>query len=92
MRQPCLCDRFVLSLINRQQISKKDFEENIGIRLSDNGRKKFIKSWQERKKEIITHPFLKEKIEIGLLPHVQSLMLARKIRGDLSSYPVFIYR
>jgi len=87
-----LCDRFVLSLINRQQISKKDFEENIGIRLSDNGRKKFIKSWQERKKEIITHPFLKEKIEIGLLPHVQSLMLARKIRGVLSSYPVFIYR
>lgn len=87
-----LCDRFVLSLINRQQISAKDFEENIGIRLSDNGRRKFIQAWQERKKETIIHPFLKEKVEIGLLPHIQAQMLARKIRGDLASYPVFIYK
>lgn len=85
-------DRFVLSLINRKQITKSDFlyQGDEGVVLNENGRKIFLTAWQARKKEIITHPFLQEKIPIGLIPFAQAMLLARCIRGDLDSYPVFL--
>jgi CRISPR-associated protein Cas1 len=58
----------------------------------DDGRKKIIKLWQEKKREEITHPFLKEKITWGLVPHVQALLLARYLRGDLDAYPPFLWK
>ena len=87
-------DRFVLSLINRKQISKSDFmfQGDEGIILTDNGRKAFLTAWQNRKKEIITHPFLNEKISIGLIPFAQAMLLARCVRGDLDDYPVFLIK
>lgn len=89
-----LGDRFVLSLINRKQISSSDFlfQGEQGVTLTDNGRKIFLTAWQNRKKEIITHPFLQEKIPVGLIPHVQAMLMARCVRGDLDSYPVFILK
>lgn len=88
-----LCDRFVISLINLKQIQSKDFDTKDGaFNLSDDARKTVIREWQQRKKEIITHPFLKEKIEIGLIPYCQSMLLARHIRGDIDGYPPFIWR
>lgn len=87
-------DRFVLTLINKKIVSSKDFEEKEsgGILLADSGRQKFISFWQQKKKEIITHPFLQEKVEWGLLPYVQAMLLARFIRGDLDGYPPFIWK
>ncbi|MDE5657010.1 MAG: type I-C CRISPR-associated endonuclease Cas1c [Muribaculaceae bacterium] len=87
-----LCDRFVLSMINRRQITARDFTDNGGVRMTDDARRKFLAAWQERKRETIVHPFLKEKVPIGLLPHIQAMMLARHFRGDLDNYPVFIFR
>lgn len=87
-----LCDRFVLSLINRRQITARDFTDNGGVRMTDDARRKFIAAWQDRKRETIMHPFLKEKVAIGLLPHIQAMMLARYFRGDIEKYPVFIFR
>lgn len=87
-----LGDRFILSLINKRQISQKDFicQGENSIILSDNGRRIFISAWQTRKKEIITHPYLNEKIEIGLLPQIQASMLAKFLRSDIDDYPVFL--
>lgn len=87
-----LGDRLVLSLINRRQITIKDFmkQGDEGIIMTDNGRKNILSAWQQRKKETITHPYLNEKISIGLLPYVQAMMLARFIRKDLDDYPVFL--
>lgn len=89
-----LGDRFVLSLINRKQISASDFlyQGEKGVVLTDSGRKTFLTAWQTRKKETITHPFLQEKIPIGLIPHAQAMLLARCIRGDLDTYPVFLVK
>jgi len=89
-----LGDRFVLSLINRKQITRSDFlyQGEEGVKLTDNGRKIFLTAWQLRKKEIVTHPYLQEKIPIGLLPYAQSMLLARCIRGDIDSYPVFLMK
>ena len=89
-----LGDRFVLSLINRKQLNINDFisQGDLGVIMTDSAKKTFIAAWQNRKKEIITHPFLNEKMPIGLLPYIQSMLLARYIRGDIDNYPVFIIK
>ena len=93
LRAP-VADRFVLSLINMNQIKGEDFiyEDNGAVLIKEDSRKKIIKLWQERKKETLTHPFLKEKIEWGLVPFVQALLLARYIREDLDGYPPFLWK
>lgn len=92
--RPHFADRFVLSLINRNEVSESDFEfqSSGAVYLSSDSRKKFLSSWQNRKKEDITHPFLKEKVEWGLVPYCQALLLARTIRGDLDGYPPFLWK
>ncbi len=91
--RPVFADRFALSIINRKQITGKGFakKESGGIIMDDETRKKAIGLWQERKKEEIIHPFLKERIEFGLIPYVQALLLARHLRGDLDAYPPFFW-
>lgn len=89
-----LADRFVLTLINLKIIRKEHFsiQKDGAVLLTDEGRKIFFKAWQSHKKEVITHPFLKEKVEWGLVPHVQAMLLARTIRGDLEEYPPFLWK
>ena len=89
-----LGDRLVLSMINRKQVTKKDFirQGDDSFVMTDECRKELLTTWQKRKKEIIEHPYLKEKIPIGLLPYVQSMLLARFLREDLDDYPVFLMR
>lgn len=84
-------DRFVLSIINRKQITAKDFiiKESGGVLLTGEGRRTFLEAWQKRKNESIMHPFLQETVEIGLIPYVQAMLLARFIRGDIEAYPPF---
>ena len=92
--RPFLADRMVLSLINRQQVTSRDFiqSETGAVLLKEKPRKKILTAWQERKKDEITHPFLNEKIRIGLIPHTQALLLARHLRGDLNAYPPFFWK
>ena len=89
-----LGDRFVLSLINRKQISPNDFlyQGEQGVTMTDNGRRIFLTAWQNRKKETLVHPFLNEKINVGLIPYVQSMLMARFIRNDIDDYPVFLIK
>ena len=87
-------DRFVLTSINKKSICGRDFveKESGGILLTEDGRKKFLSLWQQKKKEEIVHPFLQEKVEWGLLPYVQAMLLAKYIRGDIDEYPPFVWR
>ena len=89
-----LGDRLVLSLINRKQVSPNDFvrQGESGVVMTENCRKTVLTAWQNRKKETFVHPYLGEKIPIGLLPYAQALLLARAIRGDIDDYPVFLIR
>lgn len=92
--RPVLADRLALSLINRGQLAADDFveEEAGGIRLKDDARKAVLVAWQERKRDQLKHPFLGESLSLGLLAHVQALLLARHLRGDLDGYPAFLWR
>lgn len=87
-------DRFVLSLINRRTLTKDDFvkKENGAVIMVDQARRKFLKAWQQKKQDKITHPYLKEKIQWGLVPHSQALLLARYLRNDLDEYPPFLWK
>mgnify|MGYP002232898013 CR=1 FL=1 len=87
-------DRLVISCINQKIITAKHLQkqENGAVLLTDDGRKAFLTAWQNKKKEEITHPFLKEKLPWGLVPYVQALLLARALRGDLEVYPPFFWK
>ena len=89
-----MADRFVLTLINNRVLSAKDFDRqgSGAVLLTDTGRKTFLKQWQERKKEKITHPYLDEKLAWGMVPYAQALLLARYLRGDLDEYPPFLWK
>ncbi len=92
--RPYLADRFVLKLINNKIIKENDFviKENGCVLITEEARKTILTVWQKRKKEFIIHPFLGEKIEIGRIPYVQSLLLARYLRGDLEEYPPYLMK
>lgn len=89
-----LGDRLVLSLINRRQVNAKDFlfQGDESVIMTDSCRKILLSAWQARKKETILHLYLNEKIPIGLLPYVQTTLLARFLRSELDDYPVFLIR
>lgn len=92
LRAP-LCDRFVLALLNRGQLSARDFDrEEEAVLLNERGRKTVLTAWQKRKFEEINHPFLNEKLPIGMIPYVQAMLFARVLRGDLDEYPPFVWR
>ena len=92
--RPCLAERFVLTLVNNREFGQKDFTFSTGggVYLCDEGRRTFLRRWQERKREPLTHPFLGEKICWGLVPFLQSLLLARYLRDDLDEYPPFLWK
>lgn len=87
-------DRFVVSLINNRMLNSQSFElqEDGAVVLTEKTRKLILSQWQERKKEVITHPYLEEKMPWGLIPHIQALLLSRCIRGDLEEYPAFLWK
>lgn len=89
-----LADRFCLSLVNNQMIKPDHFDikENGACFLNSDGKKLFLAAWQKRKQETIRHPFLDEKLEWGLVPYAQALLLARFLRGDLDEYPPFLWK
>jgi len=87
-------DRLTLSLINRKQIQSCHFElqESGAVWMNDKGRKIVLDAWQQRKQEEIMHPFIGEKIKMGLIPHVQATLLSRHLRGELDDYPPFLWK
>lgn len=92
--RPFFADRLALSLINLNQVQGKGFEEkeNGAVFMDDDTRKTVLVAYQKRKQDEIIHPFTNEKVSIGLLFHIQALLLARHLRGDLDAYPPFIWK
>lgn len=92
--RPYFADRLVLSLVNRRQLTAKDFRslDNGATLLTDEGRKAVLVAYQERKRDELQHPFLDEKVTVGLLWFIQAQLLARYLRGDLDAYPPFVWK
>jgi CRISPR-associated protein Cas1 len=92
--RPVLADRLALTLVNRRQLTAKDFVEREGgaWSLTDTGRRTVVTSYQQRKQEEVQHPVANQRVPLGLVPHIQARLLARHLRGDLECYPPFLYR
>lgn len=92
--RPAIADRFVLALVNKRIVNGKDFiqKENGAVLLKDDSRRTVLAEWQNRKKDTLEHPFLKEKMEWGLVPFAQAMLLGRYLRGDLDAYPPFLWK
>jgi len=92
--RPFLADRLALSLINLRQVQAGGFKKNEGggVIMDDDTRKQVLVAYQTRKQDEILHPFIDEKVTIGLLPHIQALLMARYLRGDLDGYPPFVWK
>jgi CRISPR-associated protein Cas1 len=92
--RPVIADRLALSLVNRRQVQASGFRrtESGGVVMDDATRKEVLVAYQKRKQEEIQHPFLQERVAFGLVPHLQAMLLARFIRGDLDGYPSFLWK
>lgn len=92
--RPHFADRLALTMINRNQVDSSGFviKENGAVIMDDKTRKEVLIAWQKRKQEEITHPYLQEKVSLGLVPYIQAMLLARHIRGDLEDYPPFFWK
>lgn len=90
----CIVERFVIGLINLKILNENDFETQVSgaVYLNYDGRKKVLERWQAKKRTDILHPYLNQKIQLGLLPYVQSNLLAKYIRGDIEEYPNFLLK
>lgn len=89
-----MADRLVLTLINRRMVRPEGFfqKENGAVLMDDDTRKTILTAWQNKKRETIVHPFLGEKLEWGLIPYAQAMLLARYLRGDTDGYPPFLWK
>jgi len=92
--RPVLADRIALSLVNLRQVQSKGFTrlESGAVVMDEETRRTVIVAWQKRKQEEIIHPFLGEKVAMGLVPLIQAQLLSRHLRGDLDGYPPFLWR
>ncbi len=92
--RPVLGDRFALTLVNTLQIDPSGFtqKENGAVMMDDETRKTILAAWQAKKSETMTHPYLQEKIEWGLVPYSQALLMTRYLRGDLDAYPPLLWK
>lgn len=92
--RPVLADRVALSLVNRRQLTARDFDTGASgaVMLRDDGRRTVLAAWQKRKQEVVRHPFLEERMEFGIAVLQQARLMAQAIRGDQDDYPAFIWR
>lgn len=92
--RPHFADRLAVTLVNRNQVNSDGFviKENGAVVMDEKTRKEVLLAWQKRKQEEIIHPFLEEKVPLGLVPYIQAMLLARHIRGDLEDYPPFFWK
>jgi CRISP-associated protein Cas1 len=92
--RPYFADRLAVTLVNRNQITSSGFvvKENGAVIMDDKTRKEVLLAWQKRKQEEIIHPYLEEKVSVGLIPYIQAMLLARHVRGDIEDYPPFFWK
>lgn len=92
--RPFFADRLVLSMINRKEVTAKDFEKTASgaVLMSDDARKKLISAYQKKKEDVLHHPYVDKQMHIGILFHTQAQLMARFIRGDIDGYPTFIWK
>lgn len=87
LRAP-FADRLALTMINQRQVTDRDFDRQPGgaTLLSDSGRLKVLTAWDSHINRVVQHRVLESPIARRQVPHLQAMLLARYLRGDLAHY------
>lgn len=81
--KPALVDRTLLTLIQKRQIRPEHFaEETAGIYLTEEGRKIFLKAWEERLQSTFEHRTLKRHVSYRTAIRLDLYKLEKHLIGE----------
>ncbi len=91
--RPLVADSSVIQAINNGEVRPSDFLSVAGsVALTDDGRKRFIGTFERRLSQEVTHPIFGYKVSYRRLLELQARLLARHLLGELVEYPHFTTR
>lgn len=91
--RPLIADSSVIQAINNGEVRPSDFISAAGsVNLTDDGRKRFIGTFERRLGQEVTHPEFGYKLSYRRLLELQARLLGRYLLGELSEYPNFTTR
>lgn len=91
--RPLIADSSVIQAINNGEVRPSDFiavADNVA--LTDDGRKRFIATFERRMSQEVTHPLFGYKVSYRRLLELQARLLSRYLLGELNEYPNFTTR
>ncbi|MGH8772105.1 MAG: CRISPR-associated endonuclease Cas1, partial [Burkholderiales bacterium] len=91
--RPLIADSTVIQAINNGEVRPTDFVSAAGsVALTEDGRKRFIATFERRLAQEVTHPLFGYKLSYRRLVELQSRLLARHLLGEIAEYPNFTTR
>lgn len=91
--RPLIVDSVVLSAVNTGAVKLLDFLRRGGaVTLTQTGRGKFLRAYERRMDEEISHPIFGYRISYRRTLEVQIRLLARFLTGEIAEYPPFATR
>ena len=91
--RPLIADSAVLTAINNGEIRPTDFiHAGAGVNLTNDGRKRFIATFERRLAQEITHPIFGYRLTYRRLLELEARLLGRFLLGELLEYPTFTTR
>jgi len=91
--RPLIADSAVIQAINNGEVRPSDFIGVAGsVSLTDDGRKRFIGTFERRMGQEITHPLFGYRLNYRRLLELQARLLSRHLLGELPDYPNFTTR
>lgn len=85
--RPLIVDSAVMTAVNTGMVSRTSFERSVaGCVLSANGRKDFLRAYEGRMEQLITHPVFEYRCSWRSVIRIQARLLSRWLRGDIPDY------
>lgn len=85
--RPLIVDSAVITAVNTGMVARKDFVlSRAGCVLKDTGRKAFIRAYEARLDQLVTHPVFDYRCAWRSVIRVQARLLSRWLRGDVPVY------
>lgn len=88
--RPLVADSAVLMAVNTRMVTTADFlRTGDAVGLTKRGRSSFIKAYEQRMDQLVTHPVFGYRISYRRVLEVQARLLARFVTGEIPRYPGF---
>jgi CRISPR-associated protein Cas1 len=85
--RPLVVDSAVISAVNTNMVTAASFERTAaGCMLTAHGRKDFIRAYEGRLEQMVTHPIFEYRCSWRAVIRIQARLLSRWLRGDMPTY------